>query len=419
MTSPVAVRTRIGPIAAVVRPPGSKSLTNRALVTAALARGVSRLSGPLEADDTEAMREGLATLGVRIDDNDDPWLIVGTGGRLEAGDIDARESGTTARFLAALAPLAIGRVEINGRGRLPTRPFGELAAALSSVGIEARSHDGGLPFVVEGMGRFPGGPINVDPSRSSQFVTALLLVAPLAEGPVKIELSSRPVSASYLQSTLEVMRAFGVQLDEVSERRFRVSPTGYVATNYEIEADASAATYPLVAAAITGGIIGIEGIPATSTQPDLRLLDVLADMGCQVKRSANRLDLSGPLQLQAVEADMERAPDGVLALAVACLFADGTSRLRNLGSLRLKESNRLEALVSEIRRVGGVSRVEGDDLLIEGGAALQPAAIDSHGDHRIAMSMALVGLRQPGISIEQPDVVEKTWPHYFSVLDRL
>ena len=417
MTSPVAVRTRIGPIAAVVRPPGSKSLTNRALVAAALARGVSRLSGPLEADDTEAMRQGLATLGVRIDDNDDPWLIVGTGGKLEAGDIDARESGTTARFLAALAPLANGRVEINGRGRLPTRPFAELAAALSSVGIDARSHDG-LPFVVEGKGRFPGGSIIVDPSRSSQFVTALLLVAPLAEGPVKIELSSRPVSASYLQSTLEVMRAFGVQV-EASERRFRVLPTGYVATNYEIEADASAAAYPLVAAAITGGIIGIEGIPATSTQPDLRLVDVLAEMGCQVKRSANRLDLSGPLKLQAVEANMERAPDGVLALAVACLFAEGTSRLRNLGTLRLKESNRLEGLVSEIRRVGGTSRVEGDDLLIEGGAALQPAAIDSHGDHRIAMSMALVGLRQPGITIEQPDVVEKTWPRYFSVLDRL
>lgn len=387
-------------------------------MAAALARGVSRLSGPLEADDTEAMRQGLATLGVRIDDNDDPWLIVGTGGKLEAGDIDARESGTTARFLAALAPLANGRVEINGRGRLPTRPFADLATALSSVGIDARSHDGGLPFVVEGKGRFPAGSINVDPSRSSQFVTALLLVAPLAEGPVKIELLDRPVSASYLQSTLEVMRAFGVQV-EASERRFRVPSTGYIATNYEIEADASAAAYPLVAAAITGGVIGIEGIPATSTQPDLRLVDVLAEMGCRVKRSPNRLDLSGPPQLQAVEADMEQAPDAVLALAVACLFAEGSSRLRNLGSLRLKESNRLEALVSEIRRVGGESRVEGDDLLIEGGAALQPADIDSHGDHRIAMSMALVGLRQRGITIEQPEVVEKTWPRYFSVLDRL
>lgn len=418
MTSPVAVRTRVGPIAAVVRPPGSKSFTNRALVTAALARGVSRLSGPLEADDTEAMREGLAALGVRIDDNDDPWLIVGTGGKLETGEIDARQSATTARFLAALAPLANGRVEINGRGRLPARPFAELAAALSSVGIDARAHDGGLPFVVEGQGFFPGGRIVVDPSRSSQFVTALLLVAPLAEGPVEIELSAEPVSASYLQSTLEVMKAFGAQVED-SELRFRVSPTGYVATSYEIEADASAAAYPLVAAAITGGIVGIEGIPANSTQPDLRLVDVLAEMGCKVTKSANRLDLAGPLQLTAVETDMERAPDAVLALAVACLFADGTSRLRNVGSLRLKESDRLDALVSEIKRVGGTAWVEGDDLLIAGGAGLRPTAIDSHGDHRIAMSMALIGLRQRGISIEQPDVVEKTWPRYFSVLDRL
>jgi len=418
MSSPVLVRPRTRPIEAVVRPPGSKSFTNRALVTAALARGVSRLAGPLDADDTEAMRVGLATLGVRIDDNDDPWLVVGTRGRLRAGQIDARQSGTTARFLAALGALVNGRVEITGQGRLPARPFAELATALAMVGIDARANNGGLPFVVEGQGGFPSGRVLVDPSRSSQFVSALLLVAPMAEGPVEIVLTAPPASASYLDSTIAVMAAFGAEV-EVADRAFQVAPTGYSAASYEIEADASAAAYPLVAAAITGGVVGIEGIPAGSTQPDLELLTVLAAMGCEVRRFPHRLDLLGPPQLNAVSVDMERAPDAVLALAVACLFADGTSRLRRVGNLRLKESDRLAALVSEIRRIGAKAWVEGDDLLIEGGSSLQPAVIDTHGDHRMAMSMALVGLRQPGIAIDHPEVVDKTWPRYFSVLDQL
>ncbi|HEX2420227.1 MAG TPA: 3-phosphoshikimate 1-carboxyvinyltransferase, partial [Acidimicrobiia bacterium] len=306
---------------------------------------------------------------------------------------------------------------IIGRGRLPRRPFRELTEALSSLGVEVSSSDGGLPLSVTGTGELPGGRVEVDPSRSSQFVTALLLVAPMASQPLQIEMTQSPVSAPYLDSTIEVMSSFGAEVVR-DGLCFRVANTGYRPTHYEVEADASAATYPLVAAAITGGRVGIEGIPSGSKQPDLALVDVLVQMGCAVRRGDHRLELAGPEQLQAIDTEMEGAPDAVLALAVACLFAAGPSRIRNVGNLRHKESDRLAALKEELTRVGGQARVDGNDLLVTPGQ-LRAATVDSHGDHRIAMAMALVGLRQPGIEIADPIVVEKTWPRYFEVLSSL
>lgn len=416
----IAIRPLDRPVSTVVRPPGSKSFTNRALVTAALATGVSRLHDPLVADDTEAMLSGLRSFGISIDDNDDPWLVLGSGGDLVAptGPVDARMSGTTARFLAAVASLARGgRVTITGRGRMLVRPQDELIAALAMAGIDAESEDGHLPITISGPGRFRGGSIPVDPSRSSQFVTALLLVAPMADTAVELILTRPPVSRPYLTSTLEVMTAFGAEVDDLGDR-FTVNPTGYRAAHYSIEADASAAAYPLVAAAITAGAVGVEGIPASSTQPDLALVKVLESMGCAVRRMANRLDLVGPRNLRPVDVDMNEAPDAVLALAVACMFAEGKSRIRNVGNLRLKESDRLAGLETEIRRLGGYAQVEGDDLLV-GPGELRPAIVQTYDDHRMAMSLALVGLRLPGVVIEQPDVVNKTWPGYFGMLSRL
>ncbi|MGQ0849484.1 MAG: 3-phosphoshikimate 1-carboxyvinyltransferase [Actinomycetota bacterium] len=415
----IAITCLAGPVNAIVYPPGSKSFTNRALVTAALANGVSRLHDPLDADDTLAMREGLMAFGVSIDDNDDPWLILGSGGELVVpdGPINARLSGTTARFLGAVAALVDGPVTIVAEGRMRTRPIEELVTALASAGVKASSGPEGLPLEVRGTGKLRGGKILVDPARSSQFVTALLLIAPMASEPVELVMTSEPVSASYLTSTLEVMKAFGATVG-TDAMRFMVEPTGYRAAHYEIEADASAAVYPLVAAAITAGTVGVKGIPEHSTQPDLALVDVLKAMGCQVERSFHRLDLAGPEQLMAVDVDMNHAPDASLALAVACLFADGECRIRNIGNLRLKESNRLAALETELRRVGGSAKVIGDDLLV-GPGRLRPAIVETYGDHRMAMAFALVGLRQPGIIIDNPQVVEKTWPRYFEMLPRL
>jgi 3-phosphoshikimate 1-carboxyvinyltransferase len=407
------------PVAGLVRPPGSKSITNRALVIAALAAGVSRLSGSLEADDTEAMRNGLRQLGAGIDDNDDPWLVAGTGGNLRSPDapIDARLSGTTARFLTAVATLVPGTVTISGQGHLQRRPMRELLEALTATGVGIESAAGHLPVVVTGRGHLAGSQIDVDPSRSSQFVTALLLIAPMGERPIRVQMVKPPVSRPFLDATVEVMTEFGAEVKSEA-RGFLVQPSGYRKAQLEIEADASAAAYPLVAAAITGGRIVVSGIPSGSLQPDLALVDALVGMGCLVDRQVSSIDLTGPTALDPIDVDLNRAPDAVLALAIACLFASGKSRIRNVGNLRFKETDRLAAIATEINRVGGVAEVDGDDLVV-GPGQLRPATVRTYDDHRIAMSMALVGLRQPGIVIDDPGCVRKTWPGYFQMLDAL
>ena len=409
------------PVQAAVRPPGSKSFTNRALLVAALASGgASRLTDPLEADDTVAMRQCLRGLGVLIDDVDDPWLVLGTGGHLTApgSPLDARASGTTARFVTAAAVLADGPVTIDGTARMRQRPMAHLLDALTALGANVTSA-GGYPPVTITPAPLHGGEVVVDGTASSQFVSALLMLAPMLDAPTTIRLAGgEVVSRPYLISTLEVMEAFGAEVEDRGDA-FEVSPTGYRKTHYDIEADASAAAYPLVAAAITGGVVSIEGIPASSTQPDLALVGVLEQMGCTVERGAARIVLSGPGPgLRGVDVDMNLAPDAVLALSVACLFADGPSRIRNVGNLRIKETDRLLALETEIRRLGAGARVEGDDLLITPGP-LRGAAIETYDDHRMAMSFALAGLRIPGVEIVDPGCVAKTWPGFFEVLEQM
>jgi 3-phosphoshikimate 1-carboxyvinyltransferase len=365
------------------------------------------------------MRRGLRSLGVVIDDHDDPWLVLGGGGELTiaAGSIDAGEAGTVARFLTAVAALAPGPVTIDGRGRLRQRPMEELVVALQRLGVKVDHDSGHLPVTVEGGG-LRGGRVEVDPSRSSQFVSALLLVAPLAGTDMEVVMTAPPVSRPYLTSTLEVMAAFGAKVEDAGAS-FLVGATGYNATRFEVEADASAAVYPLVAGAITGGTVAIDGIPQGSTQPDLAILPVLAAMGCTVTRHPHRIVLSGPDRgLKAVDVDMNDAPDAAVAAAVACLFARGESRIRNIGNLRLKESDRLTALQTELTRVGGKARIDGDDLVVRPGS-LVPTLVRTYSDHRIAMAFALVGLRQSGIIIDGPGCVTKTWPAYFEMLARL
>lgn len=415
----VAVRPLGRPATGSIRPPGSKSLTNRALVVSALAAsGVSRISDPLEADDTRAMRRSLRALGVMIDDNDDPWLVLGSGGELTAlEEIDVGASGTTARFVTAAACLARGPVTIDGSGRMRERPMAPLLQALATMGAGIESSDGRLPIRISG-GELTGGHVTVDATQSSQFASAVLMVAPMAESETEVILEGPVASRPYLAGTIEMMRHFGARV-EVDGERYRVYPTGYRRATVGIEADASAAVYPAVAAAITGGSVAINGIPQGSSQPDLAVLDVLSAMGCDVAREPGRVVVTGPGgRLQAVEADMGGAPDGALAVAVAALFARGPSRLTGLSTLRLKESDRLAALEAEIGRMGGEARA-GEDYLEVRPGGLHGATLDPHDDHRIAMSMALVGLVVPGIEISDPETVAKTWPGYFEMLRRL
>ncbi len=407
------------PVAGTVRPPGSKSLTNRALVVASLARpAASRLEGALDAEDTVAMRRALRHLGVLIDDNEDPWLVLGTGGDLRpSGEVvDVGASGTTARFVTAVAALARDTTVIDGTARMRERPIGPLIAALETMGATVASA-GGYPPVRVGGGQLTGGRVTVESSLSSQFASAVMMIAPLADAPVEIVLEGKVASATYLEGTVDIMRAFGADVSATSSG-YLVEATGYHKAHIQIEADASAAVYPAVAAAITGGRVVIEGIPAHSTQPDLAVLDVLGAMGCDIERAAGSITITGPSQLRPVDVDLSGSPDGALAVAVAALFASGPSRLAGLSTLRLKETDRLAALETELRRVGAEVTIEADVLTVRPGR-LNAAEIETYDDHRMAMSMALVGLVVAGVTIRHPATVAKTWPGYFDMFSLL
>lgn len=409
------------PIEAVVRPPGSKSLTNRAMILAALADpAAGRIGGPLEADDTEAMRRCLRGLGVLIDDANDPWLILGTGGRFHpvTSGLDAGASGTTARFVTAVATLTTAPVVVDGTPRMRQRPIGDLVEPLTRLGADLSS-SGGFPPVSIRPATLHGGEVSVSGAVSSQFLSALLMIGPVLPDPLVVTVAGgRPVSQSYVRSTVEAMRVFGGKVEEL-EGGYRVFPGGYRKTDYQVEADASALVYPAVAVAIRGGVVGIDGVPDGSLQPDLAILTALAEMGVGIRRHAGRVILEASGQdLSPIDIDMKDAPDASLALAVACLFATGPSRIRGLSTLRVKETDRLAALTTEIRRLGAGAEVEGDSLVVIPGK-LKGTSIRTYDDHRMAMSFALVGLRVPGVVIEDPGCVTKTWPGFFQMLEAL
>ncbi len=416
----LTIPQKSGPIEATVRPPGSKSLTIRALFAAALAGGESRLLGPLDSGDTVAARRALAALGTSIQEAPGEWAVSGTGGALvpSSAPIDVGESGLTARSLIALAGLVPGSTRIIGQGRLPTRPMSGLFDALASLGVTIESDDGGLPLVVNGSGALSGGTVKVAAGETTQFATALLLAGPMAEGRLTVQIEGLGGSAGYLDLTVDVMESFGAEVRRIGEQ-YEVEPTGYRGADYAIEADASAAVYPMVATAIRGGRVTIEGLGENSHQPDLHIAGALREMGCSVAigRDSTTVESSGA-PLDPIEMDLSAMPDGALAVAVACLFATGESRLEGLRSLRLKESDRLRGLAEQLENVGGEARIEDDGVVISPGA-LRPATIETYGDHRIAMAFALIGQVQPGIVIEAPRVVGKTWPGFWEMLDQL
>jgi 3-phosphoshikimate 1-carboxyvinyltransferase len=415
------IRTR-GPLDAQVRVPGSRSIANRALVCAALARGTSRLLGIGESDDTAAMREGLRALGVRIEVDAEAWTVAGCAGRLPASGarVDARASGTTARFLTGAAALAAGPTTIDGSARMRERPIEDLASALRALGapVEVLGRGGCPPLRVAGGG-LPGGRARIDARRSSQYVSAVLLAAPCAARDVELEFAEGVVvSRAFLELTADVMRSFGAAV-ELGAGGARVRAAPYAARAYTVEPDAQSAVYPFAAAAIAGGRVRVLGLPPDSRQTDLRVLEVFEQMGCRVARTALGIELAGPAgRLRAVDVDMNEIPDAVLALAVVALFADGPSTIRNISHLRIKESDRLAGLESELRKLGARAEAGADSLRIEPGP-LRAARIATYDDHRMAMAFALAGLRVPGVLIEDPACVAKTWPGYFEALDSL
>jgi 3-phosphoshikimate 1-carboxyvinyltransferase len=410
---------RISAPDATVRVPGSKSLTNRAFVCAALADGPSRLVGGLLSDDTEAMIDGLARLGVRVEKTGPDLTVHGTGGHfaIPLHPIDCRASGTTMRFLTACAALVEGRVVLDGVPRMRERPIQDLADALGALGVSVRTVAGCPPVTVQG-GRISGGRVAIDASKSSQFLSALLMVAPLAEHEVEItaaQITSRP----YVDLTLEIMSSFGISAETRGEV-FRI-PGGqrYRPRTYHVEPDASAATYFFAAAAVTGGRVRVEGLSAASLQADVRFVEVLERMGCSVERGPRWIAVRGPRYLHGIDVDLNALPDSALTLAVVALFARGRTSIRNVPNLRFKETDRMAALKTELEKLGARVQATETDLVIEPPAQVTPARIATYQDHRMAMSFAVAGLAVDGIVIEDPECVGKTFPGFFDELKKL
>jgi len=423
LLDPLPIRPR-GALAATVRPPGSRSLANRALLAAALARGTSLVRNVTPSDDTDAMRLGLEALGVALerDGSADDWRIHGVDGRFApiAEAIDVRASGTTARFLTAAATLANNPVVLDGTKRMRERPIADLAAALAALGarVEVLGANG-CPPVRTGGARLAGGDALLDVRRSSsQYVSGILLAAPYAERDVRLRfVGDEVISRPFVDLTLAVMRDFGADAAWRGPGAIVVrAGRGYQGREYTVEPDAQGAVYGFAAAAITGGRVTVPHLSRSSIQPDLGFLDALAAMGCQVDRGADAISLTAAQKLRGVRVDANPWPDAALALAVVALFADGPTEIVNVPNLRIKETDRLAALERELTKLGARATAGPDWLRIEPGAR-RGAAIDTYDDHRMAMSFALAGLRIPGVSIRDPLCVRKTWPRFFEALE--
>jgi 3-phosphoshikimate 1-carboxyvinyltransferase len=410
---------RLEPLAAppdaVVRPPGSKSITNRALLCAALAEGESVLRGALFADDTLAMIGAVAALGAGVEAREDQALVRVSGARLGLTPvrIDAGRSGTTSRFVLAAAALGNAECVVDGDPQLRARPMGPLIDALEQLGVRVRAlgEPGCLPLALCGPAH--GGRVRIAGHVSSQFLSGLLMAAPLIDGGLEIELTSPLVSVPYVEMTRAVMAAFGVSADG-----FRVAPAAYAPTDFAIEPDASAASYFFAAAAITGGRVTVEGLGADSIQGDVAFLDVLERMGARVDRGPASTTVSGTGTLRGIDVDMSDISDTAQTLAAVAVFADGPTRVRGIGFIRRKETDRIAAIVGELRRAGIEASEEDDGFVIVPGE-VEPVRFETHDDHRMAMSLALLGLRVAGIELADPGCVAKTYPAFFEDLAML
>ncbi len=416
---------------ATLRPPGSKSLTNRALLLASMAKGVSTLRDPLWADDTMRMFTSLRELGIKTkgEPGDKQLEITGLDGfsQRDAAVLDTGNSGITIRTLAAACALGIGRYRLDGDARMRQRPIGELVEALRKIGAVVR-YDGaeGLPpIIVEGNAPH-GGKLVMKPTLSSQYITALLMIGPYLQQGLTLEFQGPITSQPYVAMTLKLMQTFGVTAEVSDDWKTIAVPSGrYQKVDYAIEPDASNASYFLAAAAICpGSQCTIEGLGRSSLQGDVGFADVLHQMGAGLVFGSDFITIMSPPEgtaLQGIDIDLNHMPDMAQTLAVVALFAKGSTTIGNVGNLRVKETDRLAALQIELTKLGAKVVIEGDDLCITPAEKLTPPTqgVDTYNDHRMAMSFALVGLREPGVVINDPGCVAKTFPNYFEYLGKL
>lgn len=412
--------TPTGELSASIRPPGSKSITNRAMICAALADGQSRLRGVLDSEDTQVMIGALRALGLDIehDQHEATATITGGAGKAPCGqsDLFVANSGTTIRFLTAMLASAGGRHRLDGVARMRERPIEDLLEAIRQLGGDARSENGdGCPPVQIDTTGLRGGTAQVRGNISSQFLSGLLLAAPNAQSDVELIVDGPLVSQPYIEITLQVMKAFGATIARRGYEQFSVpAPQAYRACDYEIEPDASAASYFWAAAAIAGGEVTVQGLTQRALQGDVAFCDCLRQMGCQVRYGEQSTTVQGG-PLRGVEVDMNAISDTVQTLAAVALFADGPTTIRGVAHIRHKETDRIGDLARELRKLGADVQEYDDGLTIRP-VELRSAEIETYHDHRMAMSLALVGLKVPGVVILNPACSEKTYPRFFEDL---
>ncbi len=405
-----------------IRPPGSKSITNRALVCAALAQGRSVLQGALVSDDTQVMLDSLRAVGIEVvaSQHGTQLEVAGCGGTIpkDHADLFVGNSGTTVRFLTAMLAVGRGTYRLDGVPRMRQRPIQDLLDALAQLGADAMAeHNTGCPPVIVNGRGLSGGPVTIRGDLSSQFLSGLLMAAPYARRPVEIRVAGELVSQPYVKMTCEVMRAFGIEVKQ--EPGSLHVPVGqpYSARAYTIEPDASAASYFWAAAAITGGRVRVLGLSQHSLQGDVAFCQCLAEMGCEVHYLENAIEVIGR-PLRGITVNMNAISDTVQTLAAVALFAAGPTRISGVGHIRHKETDRIGDLARELRKLGaGIT--ESDDGLVVMPDVVHGAAIETYDDHRMAMSLALAGLRVPGVVIRNPGCTAKTYPEFFADLSRL
>lgn len=407
---------------AVVKVPGSKSLTQRALIAASLARGNSVLLDPLASEDTAHTMKALRQMGIIVDDSDpEKWIIQGAGGNIiEPGeDIFLGNNGTATRFLTSVAALGTGRFRISGDERMAIRPIGPLLDALRGWGVTIESEAGTdcPPLLLQASG-LSGGKTVLSEGKSSQYLSSLLLVAPYARKPAELEVEGEVLSKPYVAMTLAVMADFGITVEATPSFAFFRIPAGcYQGIEYAIEGDASGASYFWAAAAITGGRVTVANVPVPSLQGDAELVPLLARMGCDVSLTDGGITVQGPEQLQGIEVDMGNMPDVAPTLAIVAAFAQGKTVINNVAHLRIKECDRLSAMVAELSKMGAEVEEEPDRMIIHGragGGNLHGAEIATYDDHRIAMCFAVASLRVAGVKIEGEQCVVKSFPDFWS-----
>lgn len=407
------------PINAEVEIPGSKSITNRALMVAALAKGTSTLENALFSDDTHWFSTCLQQLQIPVSSEPEAarFEVAGMGGQIPAAQADlfVGNAGTAARFITALVALGQGCFRLDGIPRMRERPMGELLTVLQAAGAEVdfEGQPGYMPYTLHSHG-FKGGHIRLKANQTSQQVSALLMIAPYAQQDTVIEIVDELVSGSYVAITCRVMAEFGVQVTQPEPNRFHLKAgQRYQPRPYTIEPDASNASYFLAAAAVTGGRVRVKHLSAHSCQGDAHFVEILAAMGCQVKATDRYIEVVGPDQLQGLEVDMNDMSDLVQTLAAIAPFASSPVVIRNVEHIRYKETERIKAVVTELQRLGAGVEEFADGLKIYPGP-LHPAAVETYADHRMAMAFAVTGLKTPGLVIKQPDCTHKTFPDFFT-----